>query len=60
MKNCPSVKEAISIGPSIVGAHTVKEAVETASVGKVFRLLDAVLTKIKQMEPDRGEDGDER
>lgn len=60
MKNCPSVKEAVSIGPTITGAHTVNEAVEAASVGKVFRLLDAVLTKIKQMEPDREEDGNER
>lgn len=59
MKNCPSVKEAISIGPTIVGAHTVKEAVEMASVGKIFRLLDAVLTKIKQMEPNRGGNGNE-
>ena len=60
MKNCPSVKEAVSIGPTITGAHTVNEAVETASVGKIFRLLDAALKKIKQMEPDRGEDKNER
>lgn len=60
MKNCPSVREAVSIGPTITGAHTVNEAVETASVGKVFRLLDAALKKIKQMEPDRGEDKNER
>lgn len=47
LKNCPSVKEAISVGPTIRYAHTVREELHINSVEKIFKLLDLVLTKIE-------------
>lgn len=46
MKNCPSVKDTISIGPTILNAHTVFEALDIESVNKVYALLDKVLQNI--------------
>lgn len=43
LKNCPSVQEAISVGPTILHAHTVHEELDVDSVGKVYTLLDLVL-----------------
>ena len=45
MKNCPSVREGISLGPTIWNAHTTEEALDMESVYKVYRLLDHVLKK---------------
>ncbi|MCC5909624.1 MAG: beta-Ala-His dipeptidase [Clostridiaceae bacterium] len=49
MRNCPSVKDAISIGPTILNAHTVFETLDIESVNKVYALLDKVLQKINVM-----------
>ena len=46
MRNCPSVKDAISIGPTILNAHTVFESLDIESVNKVYALLDKVLQNI--------------
>lgn len=43
MKNCPSIREAVSVGPTILNAHTTEETLDVESVGKVYRLLDEVL-----------------
>lgn len=46
MRNCPSVMDAISIGPTILNAHTVSESLDIESVNKVYVLLDKVLKNI--------------
>lgn len=46
MRNCPSVKDTISIGPTILNAHTVSEVLDIESVNKVYALLDKVLQNI--------------
>lgn len=46
MDNCPCIKEAISIGPTIKNAHTTSETVDIVSVEKVFKLLNSVLNNI--------------
>ena len=38
----------ISIGPTILGAHTVAETVDLQSIAKLEQLLEAVLKKIHQ------------
>lgn len=52
MKNCPSIREAVSLGPTILNAHTTKEALEVQSVEKVYHLLDEVLTRIRMMDTE--------
>lgn len=42
----PMVKDMISIGPTILGAHTVAEEVEVQSIMKLEMLLEAVLQKL--------------
>lgn len=44
-ERCPSIREMISVGPTIRCAHTVQEEVEITSIDKVYRLLKAVLQK---------------
>lgn len=53
MKNCPSIREAVSLGPTILNAHTTKESLEIRSVEKVYRLLDEVLMRIRKMGTDQ-------
>lgn len=40
---CPNIKEMISIGPTINGAHTVHESVDLDTVEKVYHLVKNVL-----------------
>ena len=44
----PTVRDMISIGPTILGAHTVAETVDLQSIAKLEQLLEAVLKKIHQ------------
>ena len=46
MEQCPSIREAISIGPTILGAHTTQEELDVESVDKVYRLLVETLRKL--------------
>ena len=46
MERCPSIREAISIGPTIHGAHTTGEELDIASVDRVYRLLCETLRKL--------------
>lgn len=48
MENCPSIVEAISIGPTIHGAHTVNEELDIESVDRVYQLLKNVLRKLNE------------
>ncbi|GAA0728017.1 aminoacyl-histidine dipeptidase [Clostridium malenominatum] len=48
MRNCPSVKDAISIGPTILNAHTIFETLDIESVNKVYALIDKVLQNINE------------
>ena len=46
MEQCPSIREAISIGPTVLGAHTTQEKLNVESVDKVYRLLVETLRKL--------------
>lgn len=46
IKNCSSIKEAISIGPTICNPHTTLEYLDVQSVNKVYCLLNDVLEKL--------------
>lgn len=48
MENCPSIADAISIGPTIHGAHTVNEELDIESVYRVYLLLKNVLRKLNR------------
>lgn len=43
LEKCPTLKETISIGPTIVHAHSPKEAVEVATVEPFFQALMGIL-----------------
>lgn len=61
MRNCPSVRDSISIGPTILNAHTVSESLDIESVNKVYVLLDKVLKNInakKEQSNIRSKKGD--
>ena len=47
----PMVKDMISIGPTILGAHTVAEEVEVQSIAKLEMLLEAILQKSNHRQP---------
>ncbi|SHI33244.1 dipeptidase D [Dethiosulfatibacter aminovorans DSM 17477] len=50
MRNCPSIKETISIGPTILNAHTISETLDIESVKKVYALLEKALERINTSE----------
>ena len=52
MEQCPSIQEAISIGPTILGAHTTQEELDVASVDKVYRLLVETLRKLNSFQEE--------
>ena len=46
MKQCPSIKEAISLGPTLRNVHTTKEELDVTSVSNVYKLLREVIIKL--------------
>lgn len=52
MEQCPSIREAISIGPTILGAHTTQEELDVDSVDKVYRLLVETLRKLNSFQEE--------
>ena len=52
MEQCPSIQEAISIGPTILGAHTTQEELDVESVDKVYRLLVETLRKLNSFQEE--------
>lgn len=49
MEHCPSIREAISFGPTIRNAHTIREELDIDSVGKVYRLLRETLHRLNSL-----------
>uniref|UniRef100_A0A7S3HPJ9 Aminoacyl-histidine dipeptidase n=1 Tax=Spumella elongata TaxID=89044 RepID=A0A7S3HPJ9_9STRA len=46
LEKCPTLKEAVSFGPTITGAHSPDEALEVATVKPFFDTLMAVLAEL--------------
>lgn len=46
LEQCPSIQEALSIGPTIRHAHTVQEELDVNSVGQVYSLLREILIRV--------------
>lgn len=49
MEQCPSIREAISFGPTIRNAHTIREELDVDSVGTVYCLLRETLHRLNSL-----------
>lgn len=52
MEQCSSIREAISFGPTIRSAHTIREELDIDSVGKVYRLLRETLHRLNSLQEE--------